>query len=57
MGCPADSSARMLKVVDIVKRYHTPIGERTILDGISFEIGAARRLVCWAEMAPENRPL
>lgn len=44
LGCPADSSARMLRVVDIVKRYHTPIGERTILDGISFEIGAGEKI-------------
>ncbi|MQT15275.1 ATP-binding cassette domain-containing protein [Rhizobiales bacterium Sp-1] len=34
----------MLRVVDIVKRYHTPIGERTILDGISFDIGVGEKI-------------
>lgn len=36
--------APALRVENLVKRYHTPIGERTILDGISFEIGRGEKI-------------
>nr|WP_252393734.1 ABC transporter ATP-binding protein [Candidatus Rhodoblastus alkanivorans] len=35
---------RSLRVENIVKEYHTNIGRRRILDGISFEVGAGEKI-------------
>ncbi len=35
---------RSIRMHNIVKEYHTPIGVRRVLDGISFEIGAGEKI-------------
>lgn len=42
---PAPTSAKRRIIVDgIIKDYHTPIGTRRVLDGISFEIGQSEKI-------------
>lgn len=47
-GFPAPSSpskpAHQIALTDIVKEYHTAIGRRRVLDGISFHVGAGEKI-------------
>lgn len=36
--------ARSIRVVDVVKEYHTPIGVRRVLDGIKFSIAPGEKI-------------
>jgi capsular polysaccharide transport system ATP-binding protein len=38
------TKGRAIRMTNIVKEYHTPIGLRRVLDGISFEIGAGEKI-------------
>ncbi len=38
------SNTKRIAVKDIVKEYHTPIGRRRILDGLSFDVAAGEKL-------------
>jgi capsular polysaccharide transport system ATP-binding protein len=39
-----DRSAREIRIENIVKEYHTPIGVRRVLDGLSFSVGVGEKL-------------
>jgi capsular polysaccharide transport system ATP-binding protein len=41
---PTGDSGRCVRVVDIVKDFHTPIGVRRVLDGISFDVRPGERM-------------
>ena len=41
---PAQSLDRAIRVKDLVKDYHTPIGRRRVLDGISFEVRPGEKI-------------
>jgi capsular polysaccharide transport system ATP-binding protein len=43
-GQRATARRSAIKVIDIVKEYHTSIGRRRVLDGISFEVRAGKKL-------------
>lgn len=40
----ARNPARAIRLNDVVKEYHTPIGRRRVLDGVSFEIRAGEKI-------------
>jgi capsular polysaccharide transport system ATP-binding protein len=41
---PPVEAGRRIRVSDLVKEYHTPIGRRRVLDGISFDVGKGERI-------------
>jgi capsular polysaccharide transport system ATP-binding protein len=41
---PEAPSARAIEAVDVVKEFHTEVGTRRVLDGISFKVGMGERM-------------
>jgi capsular polysaccharide transport system ATP-binding protein len=43
---PSDetTTGRCIRLLDVVKEYHTPVGTRRVLDGISFDIKAGEKI-------------